>query len=246
LFVNPRIFTIFILVGLLCASLGLAAPHPSPGEVQSHGVLFEDWVRQTFFNHYQPVSYTQKWDIPKEANLQHGGLPVNPKATQYGTPVGLGDALRQFDIDEPFLLIIGYWREEGQNKRYVKVVAPVISPETWRKLWQPITREDLVRLDAVVKDRSLDVREARRQAQAMKSQPPFSEAIITLNPKIDGLGQHRLQCSLSFAKVVKFLAPQTNPAEDPDPRLFGVSLPGPFHSPPRQFTPAAAPPPPTP
>lgn len=232
---RPSGFILLFLLGAFLSAAARAGEKSRPGEVQSHGVAFEDWVRQTFFDHYQPAAYTQKWDIPKEANTRHGGVPANPKAARYGAPVGLGDALRQFDIDEPFLLIVGYWKEEGQNKRYVKVVAPVVSPETWRKLWHPITREDLARLDAVVKDRSLDHRESRRLAAALKSRPPFSEAAITLNPKIDGHGQRRLQCSLNFALVMARLAPGTDPAEETSPRLFGVPLPGPFHSPPRQF-----------
>jgi len=224
-----------ILFSLFIFNAVQAEPDPSPREVQSHGVAFEEWIRQTFFDHYQPKSYTQKWDIPKEANLRHGHIPVNPKATEYGTPVGLGDALRQFDIHEPFLLIIGYWKEEGKTKRYVKVLTPVVSPEIWRELWKPITRDDLLKLDAIVRDRSVDYRESRRLAQALKAQAPFSKAIITLNPKIDGHGQRRLQCSLSFPKVMEFLSPGTSPAEEISPQLFGVPVPGPFYSPPRQF-----------
>lgn len=233
---------IFLFASALIPAAG-AQEKTRPGEVQSHGVAFEDWIRQTFFGRYQPAAYTQKWDIPREANTRYGRVPVNPKAARYGAPVGLGDALRQFDIDEPFLLIIGYWKEEGKNKRYVKVVAPIVSPETWRKLWHPLTREDLLRLDAVVKDRSVDYRESRRLAAAMKSRPPYSEAIMTLNPKIDGHGQRRLQCSLSFTQVMARLAPGEDPAEETSPKLFGVPLPAPFHSPRRTFT---RPPPPIP
>ncbi|MEI6534938.1 MAG: hypothetical protein WCN98_06335, partial [Verrucomicrobiaceae bacterium] len=58
-------------------------------EVQHHGVLFEQWVRDTFFNGYKPKSYTQKWDIPAEFNKDHGGIPANPKAIKYGAPVDM-------------------------------------------------------------------------------------------------------------------------------------------------------------
>ena len=90
-----RLLCFFIL---LWATAGLPAQ-----EVQSHGLVFEKWIRDTFFDGYVPPSYTQKWDIPGANNKTHGGIPVNPKATKYKTPVDLGDALRQFDIDEPFV-----------------------------------------------------------------------------------------------------------------------------------------------
>jgi len=191
-------------------------------EVQQHGLVFEEWVRTTFFNGYKPPGYTQKWDIPAAINREHGGLPVNPKATKYRSSVDLGDALRQFDIDEPFILIIGYWVQEGDAKRIVNIVAPVITPATMRKLWGDITREDLVRLDSLIKDRSLDYREVRKQAQAMKKSHPFNTSIITLNPKIDSKGQRRLQCSLSFGKVFEHLAPGADDGIQDPPVLWGV------------------------
>ncbi|MBI3884527.1 MAG: hypothetical protein HY302_02175, partial [Opitutae bacterium] len=98
--------------GLLFATLvalGAAASLPAQ-EVQRHGLVFEQWVRDTFFRGYRPASYTQKWDIPAAANEQHGNVPVNPKATKYGSAVDLGDAVRQYGIGEPFLLVLGFWR----------------------------------------------------------------------------------------------------------------------------------------
>src|SRR5690606_36949186 len=94
----------------------LLAPILSAQEVQRHGVAFEQWVRDTFFDSYQPEHYTQKWDIPAAANLRHGGIAVNPKAAKYRSAVDLGDALRQFDIDQPFILLVGYWQQEGPEK----------------------------------------------------------------------------------------------------------------------------------
>jgi len=97
--------------------------------------VLETWVRNTFFDGYQPASYTQKWDIPPPPTNAAVGVPVNPKAAKYGTPVDLGDALRQIFIGEPFILVIGFWRQEGDTKRFVNIVAPRIEPATWKKLW---------------------------------------------------------------------------------------------------------------
>ncbi len=207
------------------------------GEVQRHGVVFEQWVRDTFFDAYEPLSYTQKWDIPAEANTKHGGVPVNPKATKYRTPVDLGDALRQFDIDEPFLFIIGFWVQEEHGKRMVNILPALVPAATWRDLWGPVTRADIERLDALIKDRALGHEEARRLAQEMKSQPPFSESVIVFNPKIDSKTQRRLQCSLRFEDVFKYIAPAADSTSQARPALWGVPYPGLINSGPREFAP---------
>ena len=159
-----------VLRGLLFTAglLALTAFSLRAQEVQKHGLVFEQWVRDTFFDSYRPESYTQKWDIPATANQRHGRVPLNPKATKYGTPVDLGDALRQIKITEPFLLVIGYWQQDGDTKRIVNIVAPTITPELWQKLWAPVRLADLERLDAVIKDRSLTPTQARERAQAIK------------------------------------------------------------------------------
>ena len=217
------------------ALLALALLPLRAQEVQQHGLVFEQWVRDTFFEGFRPKSYTQKWDIPAAVNKTHGLVPVNPKATKFGTPVDLGDALRQIQISEPFMLIIGYWQQTGDTKRIVNIVAPTITPEQWQKLWAPVTLADLKKLDAVIKDRSLTPAQARDRAQAIKKAPPFSQSIIVVNPKIDSKGQRRLQCSLRFADLFKHLAPDADASVQEKPTLWGVDYPGPIDSKPRQF-----------
>lgn len=215
---------------VVCAGL-LAAL--SAQEVQRHGLVFERWVRDTFFDGYKPASYTQRWDIPAAANRAHGGIPVNPRAVKFGTAVDLGDALRQYEIDQPFLLILGFWEQDGEEKRFVNIVAPVVAPELWRTLWGSVTYADLLKLDALIKDTGPSIEELRRRALQMKNSPPFTTAVIQLNPKIDDRGQRRLQCSIRFGDVFKYLAPGADPKPQAEPSLFGVHFPGPVVSPPR-------------
>lgn len=205
-------------------------------EVQQHGLVLEQWVRDTFFDGYQPSRYTQKWDIPASANQRFGGIPVNPKAVKYGTPVDLGDALRQRKIAEPFILVVGFWRQDGDEKHFVNLIAPRIEPAVWEKLWGPVTLADLERLDAVIKDKSLSPAAARAAAQKIKNAPPFTQSIIVVNPKIDSKTQRRLQCSLRFADVFKYLAPDADRAPQDRPTLWGVPFPQPVASKPRSFS----------
>ncbi len=222
---RPRLF-----LALLATALAAA----SAQEVQQHGLVFEKWVRDTFFDGYKPASYTQRWDIPATENKSHGGMPVNPKAVKYGTALDLGDALRQYEIDEPFLLVVGFWQQDGDQKRIVNIAAPVIRPELWRKLWGPVTYADLLRLDALIKDQGLPVEEIRRRALKMKNAPPFSKAVLQVNPKIDTQGQRRLQCSLRFADFFAHLLPGADIRPQAHPALFGVEYPGPIASKPRE------------
>lgn len=218
----------------LLLALSLFACAAPAREVQNHGVVFEQWIRDTFFDGYKPKSYTQKWDIPASANKKFGGIPVNPKATKYKGAVDMGDALRQYDIDEPFWLVIGYWQQEDKNKRFVNIVAQRVEPEEYKKLWGDITRADLEKLDEVIKN-TPDYKEARKLAQEMKRTAPYSSSLITLNPKIDSKGQRRLQCSLSFSKVFSNLAPTADPGIKERPTLWGVLVDLEVESAPRNF-----------
>jgi len=218
---------------LLLTVLVAAAAGAGAQEVQRHGLVFEKWVRDTFFNGYKPASHTQRWDIPAGENRDHGGVPVNPKAVKHGTAVDLGDALRQYGIDEPFLLIVGFWQQDGDEKHLVNIVAPEIRPELWRRLWAPVTYADLQKLDALIKDTGRPVEEIRKLALKMKNAPPFSEAVIQVNPKIDAR-QRRLQCSLRFTDFFRHLAPGADPQPQARPTLWGVPYPGPIASPPRE------------
>lgn len=228
----PRPFCAFVVRTLLLAAALITG---SAQEVQQHGLAFEEWVRDAFFGGYRPRNYTQKWDIPADVNTNFGGVPVNPKAAKYGTPVDLGDALRQYRIDEPFVLVIGFWQQEQDGKRFVNIVSPRIEPATWRRLWGPVTLADLQRLDAVIKDKSLTPEQARSAALKIKNAPPFTQSIIVVNPKIDSKTQRRLQCSVRFNDVFKHLVPGGNPAIQAQPALWGVPFPHTVTSGPRVF-----------
>jgi len=217
-----------IFKSLVASILGLLPIGTSAVEVQNHGLWFEHWLCDTFFDGYRPPRYTQKWDIPAQINTRHGQLPVNPKASKLGSPIGLGDALRQFDIAqgrEKFILIVGFWEQtNATTKTWANVQTVTVTPEQWRQLWHPITRRDLERLDAVIKDTTLTLEETRLRAQAIKSKPPFTDSIISLNPKIDQ-SQRRLQCSLRFHAFFDHLLPQASRTRQETPSVWSIPVP---------------------
>jgi hypothetical protein len=219
---------------VLCLILCLAASLAHATEVQRHGLSFEHWVADTFFGGHRLSGPTDKWDIPASANKNHGRIPVNPKATQYGEPVLLGDALRQYDINEPFLLIVGSWEQDGRGKKFVQSLVARIQPDQWRRLWAPVTRKDLETMDKLVKDTSRPISEVRKEVLRRKKLPPFSEAVIQLNPKIDR-SQRRLQCSISYVRLFKNLAPGRSRKAQPFAEIFGRRIPSIAVSPPRNL-----------
>lgn len=216
---------------LLLTVLAVAVAGTSAQEAPRSGPRFERWVRDTFFNGYRPASFTQRWDIPASENRKHGVMPVSLKTVRHGTAIDLGDAFRQYEIDEPFLLVVGFSSQEGGVQRIVNIAAAEIRPGTWRKLWGPVTYADLLKLDALVKDTGRPVEEIRRLVLKMKNSPPFSEAVMQVNPRIDTHGQRRLLCSLRFADFFRHLAPGTDPAPQEHPVLWGVEYPGPVAAP---------------
>jgi hypothetical protein len=213
---------VFAAAGAVLLSIAAAQ------DVSPQGLVFDHWLRDAFFGGVRPTNSSSNWDIPASANSNHGGVPVSAKTARLGSPVDLGDALRAYEIDEPFLLIIGFWDQPGgEPARFVRFISPVVSAEQWRKLWGPVTFADLQRLDALIKDTGPTIEEIRRRVLLVKNSPPFSDAVIQLNPKIDDRGPRRLQCSLRFHDVFTQLAPEANPTPQQRPSLFGTEYPEP-------------------
>lgn len=192
---------------------------------QQHGLDFEAWLKETFFASCNKSGNTDKWDFTgvvykSEYALytsKFGGLPISVKTCKYGTPIGFGDALRQMENEEDFLLIVGFWKSAGKLKKFVSVEAVMVSSHLWKRLFV----EDLMdqtdeegdvyesdeeeyslftskirNLDSVIKNRNVGYKETRTEAKKLKAELP--ESSIVFNPKIDSKSQRRLQCSLPF------------------------------------------------
>jgi hypothetical protein len=204
-------------------------------EVQLHGFYFEKWIKDTFFDCYSSTKYSDKWDIPKEKNKNFGNIPISIKTAKYRSAIGLGDALRQISIDEDFIMIVGYWIQEGNNKKLVNVSASIIDQKIWRKLWDPIKHDDILILDSLIKSYNEDYSKIRNDAQVLKAKSPYKDALITLNPKIDSKIQRRLQCSIGFNLYFDKIATKLNREKSENPILWGKEVPKPWESKSRTF-----------
>jgi len=217
---------------LTCSTLWLAVLS-SAQTVRPEEIAFDFWARDTFFDGYRNRTATPaKWDIPAEANKARGGVPVNLRLAPHGNAIDLGDALRQYEISEPFMLLVGFWQEDGAQRRFTAFAAPRITPAQWAKLWAPVTYADLLRFDALLKDPAPPIEEIRRAALRMKNSPPFNQSIIQVNPRIDAMTR-RLQCSIRFADFFQHLAPDVDSVPQTAPTLWGAAAPGPVQAPAR-------------
>lgn len=203
-------------------------------EVQSHGFVFEKWVRDTFFEEYSTV-YSAMWDIAKEANKKFGNLPISIKTAKYESSIGLGDAIRQISINEKFIFIVGFWQQEENFKRIVNVTATQINIPLWKSLWKPLKLKDIQALDKLIKSYDVHYSDIRKQAQLLKSSQPYCDCSITLNPKIDSKTQRRLQCSIGFNLHFDRVAIGDSREAQKRPTLWGVEVPEPWESGSRKF-----------
>ena len=209
-------------------------------EVQEHGFTFEKWVREELFAGYSG-EYAQKWDIPAESN-QHNvlpdeieNLPISVKTVKYGSPIGLGDAIRQRSINEPFLIIVGFWKQRTPEEKWIEEIACVrFTPEVWNKMWGPISIEELKKFDAMVKNFDIPYQEAREKAQEWKkNMETKGKSTLVINPKIGSGKQRRVQCSIPFKAFWQVAGREPKSADHPS--IFGVKFKNPIHSGKRVF-----------
>lgn len=221
---------------------------------QQHGLDFEGWIKKTFFESYVQTTHTHKWDALSVKfksryavyTSAFSGLPVSLKMCKYGNSIALGDALRQYENDEDFLIIIGFWKQQGNVKKMVAVEAAKVRAGEWKDLFasQPLPEEEseveivveeitektkgndpvwtkLNHLDSIIK-KTPHYKDARKLAGQEKK--TFRNLGVTLNPKIDSKTQRRLQCSLGFGTFsTKFVKRKIQSFSDCT--LWGESVP---------------------
>ncbi len=208
-------------------------------EVQAHGFSFEKWVRDQFFAGYSGT-YMQKWDVPPDQNIhpvvpEHfRHLPVSIKTAKTGSPIGLGDVLRQRQIDHDFLMIVGFWEQRTTTEKwFVDIDCAMFRAADWQALWGRLTLAEISATDAVVKNQGTHYSAVRAEAQNWKRQPSVQTSTLVINPKIDSKTQRRIQCSLpnrSFWQMVG-----REPQKCDNPKLWNQVFPNPVKSSARTF-----------
>ena len=208
-------------------------------EVQKHGFIFQSWIKDTFFGESLD-GYTDKWDIEKQFNNsldipeEYRYLPVSVKTSKFDSPINLGDIIRQRSISEPFIMIVGFWKQKSKDeKNIVSIEAIRFDPHVWSDLWGDVTLELISELDSLVKDRTKAHKIVQTQAKEWKRNISAYNCRFVINPKIDSKGQRRVQCSLPFNCFWEIKGKK--PVDDTNASFWNNSFPNPISSAPRTF-----------
>ncbi len=175
-------------------------------EVQKHGFIFEDWIKSVLGVRGLAYNYTQKWDIP---NL----TPISVKCMGMNNALEFGSAVRVWEIDEEFIVVVGRWRQEGSLKIIISIDEIKITLEVLRKMKGLISLEEIMELDKNVKKFPAG-KEGQESgiayAKKWKSERRGRMGLLTITHKIDSKNQRRIQCNLNYKNYIKLFGLPSN------------------------------------
>lgn len=168
-------------------------------EVQNHGFIFENWVKQILKVEKLATKYTQKWDV-------EGEIPISVKFMGLTNALEFGSTIRIWEIEEPFTLVIGRWKQL-KNKKIVKSIDEIKITLNHLKLMKgQITLEEIKEFDKKIK-RFPAGKEGQKQgiafAKEWKNEKKERIGLLTITHKIDSKNQRRIQCNINYNNYVK-------------------------------------------
>lgn len=177
-------------------------------ESQQHGLLWESDIKSKVFNLGASASYTAVHDVDRAHNRYNPNENISIKTTG-GSTLDMGSAIRVFDYEpgvEHTCIVVQYAQREAE-----KVLTHVYELDLMKRdaLWGSITREDVMRLDSLIRSMPRDRRdpEIDQEIRRVKKELNAKSGVVRFNPKLDSHGQRRLQCSIpkfaSCAPIIK-------------------------------------------
>jgi hypothetical protein len=168
-------------------------------EVQNHGFIFENWVKKILGVEELACNYTQKWDIPKK-------MPISVKFMGIKNALEFGSAVRIWEINKPFTLVIGRWEQIG-SKKIVKSIDEIkITPKVLKKMTGNISIEEIKAFDKIIKKFPAGKdgqKEGINFANNWKRERKDKLGFLTITHKIDSKTQRRIQCNLNYNNYIK-------------------------------------------
>lgn len=167
-------------------------------EVQKHGFTFEGWIKE-ILGVDKTGKYTQKWDIP-------GKIPISVKFIGKTNALELSSAVRFWENERPFLLIVGRWEQIGNNKKIVSIDELMIDKKILTKLKGNLNLKELKEFNKKIvsfPNGRDGQREGIAYAKKWKKENAHKIGLITLTHKIDSKDQRRLQCNINYKNYLK-------------------------------------------
>lgn len=180
-------------------------------EVQKHGFSWERNLIQEVYGtseaELKSIKYTNKMDLPATLNhLNHVNLSIKTSCSP--NTVCMADCLRVYDAvtnGEPFHLTVVYYKQDSTTTKKLVSVVEVNLTHFKQALFGSLTREDIERLNKLVKSvpqKRSPTPEEHAALYALQEELQKKSGAIYMNIKCNSQ-QSRLQCS--FNKFQNFL-----------------------------------------
>ncbi len=177
-------------------------------EVQQHGNYFEDLKIKELtgygkeeYDSFKSNGYTSSMDLVE-------GLYVDRNysiKTAKGNKVDCGDILRRM-VEDDYNIVVGLWKQSGDNKIFHTEYTFNIKPEDMVKLWGNMKYEDVKEFDSFIKS----IPSGKEAQQATKAERTSRKktladknALMVIHPKVDSKNQRRVQCSFKIDQMIK-------------------------------------------
>lgn len=176
-------------------------------EVQNHGFSFENWIKKILCKDNFQCMYTQKWDIP-------GEIPISIKFIGEKNALELSSAVRFWETEKPFLLIIGRWKQKGNFKEVISIDEILFTKEIMNKLKNDLTIKELKEFNRKIisfPSGKEGQKEGSAYAKKWKQENKDKIGLITITHKIDSKNQRRVQCNINYKNYLNlFGSPSKN------------------------------------
>lgn len=167
-------------------------------EVQEHGFIFENWIKQILNIDHLASNYTQKWDIP-------GEFPISVKCMGEFNALEFSSAERMWEIDDDFLLIVARWKQIGSNKVIISIDELLFNETILNKLRGDISLDELRAFNDRIKNfpPGRAGQEAGSEfAEQWKRINSHKMGLLNIAAKLDSKTQRRVQCNLNYSNYV--------------------------------------------
>jgi len=178
-------------------------------EVQNHAFIFENWVKKILGVENLATNYTQKWDVP-------GEVPISVKFMGLNNAVEFSSTVRIWEINEPFTLVIGRWKQVDFQKIVVGIDEITINLSDLAKMRGKITLEEIKDFDKRIKSFPPG-KEGQKNgiefARKWKMERKDRLGLLTITHKIDSKNQRRIQCNLNSKNYLKLFGESSKKPE---------------------------------
>jgi hypothetical protein len=168
-------------------------------ERQKHGFDYEN-LKMLENNLVKQENYTSKWDTYEVYNGAQTGVSI--KCIGLNSSIDFGDFIRQTQVDEDFILYVGFW--SGSKNKIVEEYKVLIKADVWKGYFgdKTITGQMIEEMKGISNLYSDD---AKWKDFRNKYKQMYGKSIISLRFKRDHKKQKRIQCGITKQNFVNFV-----------------------------------------